>query len=171
MSESEEYERTWVVRQPASPSPSPQPAVAGAAGEADANSNALPLGTRIGEFEIVNLVGIGGFGIVYLAHDHSLGRYVALKEYMPSSLAARVEGLTVAVKSARLAETFAIGLRSFVNEARILAQFDHRSLVKVYRFWEGNGTAYMVMPFYEGVTLRQTLQKMPGPPSEEWLRA
>ena len=80
MSESEEYERTWVVRQPASPSPSPQPAVAGAAGEADANSNALPLGTRIGEFEIVNLVGIGGFGIVYLAHDHSLGRYVALKE-------------------------------------------------------------------------------------------
>ncbi len=171
MSESEEYERTWVVRQPASPSPSPQPAVAGAAGEADASSNALPLGTRIGEFEIVNLVGIGGFGIVYLAHDHSLGRYVALKEYMPSSLAARVEGLTVAVKSARLAETFAIGLRSFVNEARILAQFDHRSLVKVYRFWEGNGTAYMVMPFYEGVTLRQTLQKMPGPPSEEWLRA
>ena len=168
MSEPEEYERTWVVRQPAAPS---SPAAAASAGaEAGVGSNALPLGTHIGEFELINLVGIGGFGIVYLAHDLSLGRYVALKEYMPSSLAERVEGLTVAVKSARLAETFAIGLRSFVNEARMLAQFDHRSLVKVYRFWEANGTAYMVMPFYEGITLRQALQKMPEPPSEEWLR-
>ncbi|MEF8713993.1 MAG: serine/threonine-protein kinase [Accumulibacter sp.] len=164
MSEPEEYERTWVVRQPAASSP---PA---AAAEASVGCNALPLGTHIGEFELINLVGIGGFGIVYLAHDLSLGRYVALKEYMPSSLAERVEGLTVAVKSARLAETFAIGLRSFVNEARMLAQFDHRSLVKVYRFWEANGTAYMVMPFYEGITLRQALQKMPEPPSEQWLR-
>lgn len=168
MSEPEEYERTWVVRQPAASSP--PAAAASAAAEASVGSNALPLGTHIGEFELINLVGIGGFGIVYLAHDLSLGRYVALKEYMPSSLAERVEGLTVAVKSARLAETFAIGLRSFVNEARMLAQFDHRSLVKVYRFWEANGTAYMVMPFYEGITLRQALQKMPEPPSEQWLR-
>ena len=89
---------------------------------------------------------------------------------MPASLAARIEGLTVAVKSARLAQTFAIGLRSFVNEARMLALFDHPALVKVFRFWEGNGTAYMVMPFYEGITLKQTLQRMPGPPDEAWLR-
>jgi hypothetical protein len=136
----------------------------GCAAGGEPDNNALPEGTKIDEFEIIDLIGIGGFGIVYLANDHSLGRLVALKEYMPSSLAARIEGLTVAVKSSRLAETFAIGLRSFVNEARMLAQFDHRSLVKVYRFWEGNGTAYMVMPFYEGVTLKQSLQKMPGPP-------
>ena len=49
--------------------------------------NALPMGTRLGEFEIVGLVGEGGFGIVYLAQDHSLERRVALKEYMPASLA------------------------------------------------------------------------------------
>ena len=45
------------------------------------------------------------------------------------------------------ADTFEAGLRSFINEARMLAQFDHPALVKVYRFWEANGTAYMVMPY------------------------
>src|SRR5688572_28531229 len=95
--------------------------------------NALEVGTKIGEFEIVGLVGEGGFGIVYLAHDRSLDRNVALKEYMPSELAER-RGLDVAVKSQRHADTFAAGLRSFINEARLLAQFDHPSLVKVYRF-------------------------------------
>ena len=73
---------------------------------------------------------------------------------MPSSLAARGQGAQVSVKSERYAETFEAGRRSFVNEARLLAQFDHPSLVQVYRFWEANGTAYMVMPFYEGVTLK-----------------
>ncbi|MGB0127135.1 MAG: protein kinase, partial [Rhodocyclaceae bacterium] len=132
--------------------------------------NALPPGTRLGEFELTGLVGEGGFGIVYLAYDHSLHRTVALKEYMPSALAARTQGVTVSVRSARHEETFNAGLRSFINEARLLAQFDHPSLVKVYRFWEGNGTAYMVMPFYEGPTLKQALKKMPEPPSEEWLK-
>jgi hypothetical protein len=131
--------------------------------------NALPAGTRLGEFEITGLVGEGGFGIVYLAYDHSLQRRVALKEYMPSALAARTDGMTVAVRSARHKETFEAGLRSFVNEARLLAQFDHPSLVKVYRFWEANGTAFMVMPFYEGPTLKQALKEMNGPPRQEWL--
>ena len=49
----------------------------------------LPPGTRFGEFEILRVLGVGGFGIVYLAQDHSLEREVALKEYMPASLAAR----------------------------------------------------------------------------------
>jgi len=136
-------------------------------GEGD---NALPIGTRLGEFELIGLVGVGGFGIVYLAEDHSLGRRVALKEYMPSSLASRSQGSQVSVKSERYAETFEAGRRSFVNEARLLAQFDHPSLVKVYRFWEGNGTAYMVMPFYEGTTLKQALKKMSAPPDEAWLK-
>ena len=133
-------------------------------------NNALETGTRIGEFEILGLVGEGGFGIVYLAHDHSLGRRVALKEYMPSDLAHRMGDTAVAVRSQRHAETFAAGLRSFINEARMLAQFDHPSLVKVYRFWEQNGTAYMVMPFYKGLTLKQTLGQRGRAPDEAWLR-
>jgi serine/threonine protein kinase len=138
--------------------------------------NHLPMGTFLGEFELTGLVGEGGFGIVYLAQDHSLQRRVALKEYMPSALAARGAQAQVAVKSERHRETFEAGLQSFVNEARLLAQFDHASLVKVYRFWEANGTAYMIMPFYEGATLKEWLQarrkqKNAEPPSEERLMA
>ncbi|MFO1272954.1 MAG: serine/threonine-protein kinase [Rubrivivax sp.] len=131
--------------------------------------NALPVGTSLGEFEITAFVGEGGFGIVYEAYDHSLQRRVALKEYMPSSLAARTTSSQVSVKSERHRETFQAGLKSFINEARLLASFDHPSLVKVYRFWEANGTAYMVMPFLEGVTLKDCLRAMSTPPDEAWL--
>ena len=112
-----------------------------------------------------------GFGIVYLATDHSLEREVALKEYMPASLAARGQGPMITVRSKSFAETYAIGLRSFVNEARLLARFDHPSLVKVYRFWEDNATAYMVMPFLQGTTLRDTRRGMAHPPDEAWIRS
>ena len=60
-------------------------------------------------------------------------------------------------------------LRSFINEARLLARFDHPALVKVYRFWEERGTACMVMPYYEGPTLKQWLKAQPAPPPEAWL--
>ena len=137
----------------------------------DEFGNALPAGTRMGEFELLSMIGEGGFGIVYLAQDHSLHRQVAIKEYMPSALAARTQAMTVSVRSRRHAETFEAGLRSFVNEARLLAQFDHPSLIKVYRFWEANGTAYMVMPLYRGKTLTATLKALPAPPDELWLRS
>jgi serine/threonine protein kinase len=133
-------------------------------------NNALPVGTMLGEFEILGVIGEGGFGIVYEAYDRSLQRHVALKEYMPSALAAHSSAARVTVKSRRHVETFQTGLRSFVNEARLLAQFDHPALVKVYRFWEDNGTAYMVMPYYHGKTLKEALSSQPGPPDEAWLR-
>ncbi len=137
---------------------------------AKAQSNVLPTGTRLGEFEITKVIGVGGFGIVYLAHDHSLQRVVALKEYMPVSFAKRADGLTVTLTADEHAETFGIGLKSFVNEALLLAQFDHASLVKVYRFWEANGTAYMVMPYFEAPTLKAVLATMGERPSEQWLK-
>ncbi|MCW5662716.1 MAG: serine/threonine protein kinase [Piscinibacter sp.] len=133
--------------------------------------DALPAGIRFGELEVLRVLGVGGFGIVYLARDHALERDVALKEYMPASLASRGEGVQVSVRSGGLSETYAMGLRSFVNEARLLAKFDHPSLVKVYRFWEANGTAYMVMPFLQGRTLRDARKAMGGKaPDETWLR-
>ncbi len=140
----------------------------GGAGASDTHS--LRLGTRLGEFELTKEIGEGGFSIVYLAWDHSLDRQVALKEYMPSSIATRLGATDVGARSERHRETFDAGLKSFINEAKLLARFDHPALVKVYRFWEANGTAYMVMPFYEGKTVKDTVRALPAPPDEAWLR-
>ncbi len=132
--------------------------------------NPLPIGHRLHEFVIEGLVGEGGFGIVYLARDTQLERTVAIKEYMPASLASRGADFHVQVRSERYRETFDLGLRSFVNEARLLALFDHPALIKVYRFWEDNGTAYMVMPYYQGPTLKTWLREHGTPPDEAWLK-
>jgi|CXWL01.1.fsa_nt_gi serine/threonine protein kinase len=133
--------------------------------------DALAPGTRLGEFEILGLIGVGGFGMVYRAYDHSLQRDVAIKEYMPTALASRsADVLNISVRTSSDQETFRTGLESFVGEARMLAKFEHPSLVKVFRFWEANNTAYMVMPLYRGMTLKQARLRMRTPPSEAWLR-
>jgi len=137
---------------------------------AEHHGNALPLGYRLHEFEVTGLIGEGGFGIVYLARDTQLERTVAIKEYMPASLAARNDGVQVSVRSERHRDTFALGMRSFVNEAKLLASFDHPALIKVYRFWEANGTAYMVMPYYQGPTLKNWLREQKVAPTEAWLK-
>lgn len=129
----------------------------------------LPVGARLAEFEITRVVGQGGFGVVYEAWDHTLERVVAIKEYLPTSLSTRQQDGTVVPLSERHRETFDLGMRSFINEARLLAQFDHPSLLKVYRFWQERGTTYMVMPFYRGDTLRQALVSIPAGVDEAWL--
>ncbi len=132
-------------------------------------SSALPVGARLGEFEITGVVGEGGFGIVYSAHDSSLDRIVAVKEYLPSAFSCRTSEGLVEVKSEEHRKTFAAGLSSFINEAKMLAKFSHPGLVEVFRFWEGNGTAYMAMRYYRGVTLRQLLRTTPQIVTEQWL--
>ncbi|MBL0149261.1 MAG: serine/threonine protein kinase [Ideonella sp.] len=140
-------------------------------GNAPTVGNKLSVGLRLDEYEISGVIGEGGFGIVYLAWDHSLQRRLAIKEYMPASLARRTSGLPVEVRSPEDAESFQAGLRSFINEAKLLARFDHPALLKVHRFWQANGTAYMVMPYYEGPTLQQALAAVASRPDEAWLRA
>ena len=135
--------------------------------------DSLRTGIRLDEFEILRVLGTGGFGIVYLARDHVLQRDVAIKEYMPAVLARRGAGDTVSMRSTTgsCAETFARGLESFLSEARLLASFDHPALVKVHRFWRSHGTAYMAMPYYPGQTLKDVRLQMAGPPDEAWLDA
>lgn len=134
------------------------------------SENCLPIGTRLHDFEITGILGEGGFGIVYIAFDHSLQRSVAIKEYMPGVLAARASDHGIRVRAERHRETFDVGLKSFINEARFLAQFDHPSLVKVYRFWEQNHTAYTAMQYYEGRTIKDIVNGSPHVVNEAWCR-
>jgi serine/threonine protein kinase len=156
--------RPTVVLVPKADSPQPSAATT-------QHHEALRPGVHLEEFEIIRVLGDGGFGIVYLALDQILLRYVAIKEYLPASLAGRGMGQTVSVRSAAQAETFELGLDSFFNEARMLASFNHPSLVKVHRFWKANGTAYMAMQYYPGQTLRDARCAMTTAPDETWLRA
>ncbi|MCL2590791.1 MAG: protein kinase [Betaproteobacteria bacterium] len=120
--------------------------------------SALHPGVRLQEYVIRSVIGEGGFGIVYLAHDTLLDREVAIKEYLPATLATRIQGLQVGCRVAAKRELFKKGLRHFVDEAHILARFHHPGLVAVLRFIEANGTAYMVMPYYRGTTLQDMVR-------------
>jgi serine/threonine protein kinase len=160
-------DRTVAQPMPTGPRPTPTAAPATPAAPARQDSgNALPLGTYLDEFELRSVAGEGGFSIVYRAWDHSLKRQVAVKEYFPSGMVGRSGGTQVVVRSERHTDAFEAGLKSFVEEARLLAQFDHPALIKVYRFWKANGSAYMVMPFCEGITLRDDWRSKADPPDE-----
>ncbi|WP_034948215.1 serine/threonine protein kinase [Erwinia oleae] len=131
---------------------------------------ALPVGYRFNEFEIKEVIGGGGFGIVYRAWDHQLERTIAIKEFMPASLAVRNDDLTLVLRSDRFSKTFLAGLNSFIQEARLLARFNHPNLLHVLRFWVQNDTAYMGTAFYTGTTLSQLHSKRPEMVSDAWIR-
>ncbi len=118
---------------------------------------ALPPGTRIEEYRIERVLGAGGFGTTYLAQDELLAMRVAIKEYLPADLAVREGDLSVHPRSGREEELYAWGLKRFREEAQTLARFDHRNIVRVLRFLSAHKTAYMVMQYEEGESLREVL--------------
>jgi serine/threonine protein kinase len=132
--------------------------------------NALPAGHRFNEFEIKEVIGGGGFGIVYRAWDHLLERTIAIKEYLPISLASRGDDLTIVLRGERYQKLFNAGLNSFIQEARLLARFNHPGLLHVLRFWEENGTAYMGTLYYSGMTLKEWQQGSPESVTDGWIR-
>lgn len=120
----------------------------------------LPAGTRLRNYELLSVLGHGGFGITYYARDTTLGREVAVKEYLPTTLALRENGTTVVPRSTQFAEDFIWGRERFLEEARILATLEGApAVVRVYDFLEANGTAYMVMGLARGDTLDQRLKR------------
>lgn len=132
--------------------------------------NALPAGYRFNEFEIKEVIGGGGFGIVYRAWDHQLERTIAIKEYMPVSLAVRAADMTLELRGERFNKLFTAGRNSFIQEARLLARFNHPGLLHVLRFWEENGTAYMGTLYYSGMTLKEWQITSPDSIDESWIR-
>ena len=128
----------------------------------------LPAGHRLQEYEFVSVLGIGGFGITYLANDTRLQMRVAIKEYLPSSFAVRGTSLTVYPKSKADEENYRWGLDRFMKEAQTLARFRHPNIVRVLRFFEENGTAYTVMEYEEGQSLAEFLRDHPEKLGEEF---
>lgn len=125
----------------------------------------LPAGTSLNHRYIIETVlGQGGFGITYAAYDQTVGGRVAIKEYLPLHLATRAEGRpTVVVFTGEARQHFAYGLHKFMEEAQLLKQFAHHAnIVSARDFFEAHGTAYMVMEYVEGVTLKEYLEKKGG---------
>ena len=123
------------------------------------NLNALPQGYRILEYELVRVLGFGGFGMTYLGYDHHLDKPVAIKEYLPSEIAVRTGDNSVAPQASTFREDFEWGLERFLDESRTLARFQHPNIVQVSRFFEAHGTAYIVMEYAEGETLSERLAR------------
>ncbi len=113
----------------------------------------LPPETTIGGYRIIRKVAAGGFGLVYLALDPD-GQQVAVKEYLPSSLATRAPGELLPQVQPEKLSLYRLGLKSFFEEGRSLAQISHPSVVSVLNFFRENETVYMVMNYLEGAALQ-----------------
>ena len=121
----------------------------------------LPVGYRVAEFEIRRVLGSGGFGITYLAWDCDLRREVVVKENLPFQCALRDSTRSVRPRSNSDAdrEQFDWALQSFLREAETLSRFDHPNIVRVLRRFEANNTAYFVMPYLPGSSLKQEIDE------------
>lgn len=125
--------------------------------------HSLDNSAELGEYVIEKTLGVGGFGVTYLAHDTRLGTKVAIKEYLPSAYAERsAEGIIAAKNNAQAQKLYQWGLQQFLKEAQALAQFKHNNIVRVLRFMEANGTAYMVMEYEPGQSLGDRLAEGDG---------
>ena len=122
-------------------------------------ADALPQGSRIEGYEIVRVLGVGGFGMTYLGFDDDLDIAVAIKEYLPGDLARRDGSLTVNPRSTDDAADFQWGLDRFLSEARDLARFNHPNIIRVRRYFRAHGTAYIVMDYAEGETLSDLIKR------------
>ncbi|MCM1286992.1 MAG: PASTA domain-containing protein [Clostridium sp.] len=129
-------------------------------------------GTTIKDKYIVGkVIGYGGFGVTYLGYDSVLNQRVAIKEYLPGEFATRATGASdVTIFSGEREEQFADGIVKFVDEARRLAKFRNTSgIVRIFDSFTANHTAYIVMEYLEGETLKDKLEKEGKIPVDEAL--
>lgn len=132
----------------------------------------LQSGTTVGgDYLIEKVLGVGGFGITYLAHDERLDVKVAIKEYFPASLAYREDGATVQPLSNQGGADYEWGLERFLAEAQTLARLRHPNIVRVSRYFQENDTAYMVLGFVEGQDYEDYLKNLGRAPTQEELDA
>ena len=125
--------------------------------------NALPAGTKLAEYRLDSVLGAGGFGMTYLARDTHLDKPVAIKEFLPVDLAVRALDGSIVPVNTESEHDYKWGLERFIQEARTLARFSHPNIVRVNRYFEANGTGYMVMDYEEGESLSALLKRTPRP--------
>src|ERR1700755_3358710 len=127
------------------------------------SNKALPMGTVLREWRIEEVLGVGGFGIVYKARGVYFNELVAIKEYFPSSISERDAEDTVVPIDSEAEEVHALGLKKFVEEAKLLWNLStptrHPNIVSVRSLFEIHGTAYMVMDFEDGISLSKMLKQ------------
>ena len=121
--------------------------------------NALKPGHKIHWYEITDILGVGGFGITYLAQDLNLDHEVAIKEYLPAELIMRDENGNVQPLSPEHGVGYQWGLNRFQSEARTLGKFKHPNIVRVRNVFDANNTAYMVMDYELGESLQEILSR------------
>ena len=129
----------------------------------------LPNGFQLEEYTIDRQLSLGGFSIVYLATDPD-GRQVAIKEYLPNSLALRKDGEIKPVITDEHLGAFRYGMKCFFEEGRALAKLSHPNVIRVLNFFRANDTVYMVMEYEHGRTLQEFIQKHQGHISERFIR-
>jgi len=129
----------------------------------------LAEGTRLQNYRIVRVLAAGGFSFVYLAHDEN-DAPVAIKEYLPSTLALRVNGARhPQVEPEDLARVRA-GMKCFFEEAGALAHLEHPNVVRVLDFFRSNDTVYLVMRYERGRSLAEHIKSHRGALEELWVR-
>ena len=129
------------------------------------NYGQLPLRTILNKRYLIGKpLGSGGFGITYLAWDTTLDMKLAIKEYFPKNIATRaLDTITISMYSTESTEDFSYGRMKFLDEAKMIAKFNEsQNIVSVIDFFEENGTAYIVMNYIEGVTLKEYVAKKGG---------
>ena len=119
----------------------------------------LQPGEMLNWYELKRVLGRGGFGVTYLAHDTNLHTEVAIKEFLPDVICHRNQDNSVCAVYEEDQSAFHLGLTNFLKEARILYQFNHPNIVRVLAVFETNNTAYMVMQYENGLDLKQLLFK------------
>jgi serine/threonine protein kinase len=120
---------------------------------------ALPAGYELAGYRFGEVLGSGGYGITYKAEEVALGRTVAIKEYLPNSFARRAsDGITVKPRDSRQQDLFAWGLERFRKEAETLVRLQHPNIVRVLRYFQANGAAYIVMVYERGTSLGERLR-------------
>jgi serine/threonine protein kinase len=128
--------------------------------------DALPAGIVLREYSIERVLGQGGFGITYLAHDSVFDRHVAVKEFLPTDIARRFDNSRVGPRATKFRDNFDWGLSEFLEEAKLIDRLEHPNVVRVRSFFRENDTAYLVMEYVEGPTLADWLQQRAAPKGE-----